>query len=273
MANPIIEKALSWAEKLGFSQEWLDKISEFSPAIEAIVPFDNKNKVLFAKKDMMLNLVCYLNYCDIAEEFYKAHNIPLNIMFDTLLDIKIWAYRYKEIFGGFGVKEINWLHNNIECNIFRLGRLQFKFGKAMLFSKKYNLRMFEDILEIHIPRGDRLVFKDCLDSFDQAKTFFKKYFPDYKYRHITCGSWMLDNIVLPKILPAESNIIAFQNSFNIIFRVRSYDCIRFVFGEHKNKKNLDDFECRTSFQTKLKENICSGRPSYVGYGVIKQEYM
>lgn len=271
MKDNLINNAIKWAVKLGFSEEWLAKISDFAPAAE-FVPFDPKNKTLFEKKDMMLNLVCYLNYCDLAEKFYQEKGISENILIDTLLDIKIWAYRYKEIFGGYGVKEINWLHNNIECNIFRVGRLQYKFGKSMLFSWKYRMKIAERILEIHIPRGEKLQFSECIESFKQAKVFFATFFPEYKYRHITCGSWMLDNKVLPKILSADSNIISFQNAFNVLITVPSRDCIRFVFGEHKNKKNLDDFEPKTSFQAKLKEHICSGKYNYVGYGILKEEF-
>lgn len=271
MENKLIHNALIWAVKLGFSEDWLEKISEYGPAAE-LVDFDPKNKVLFAKKDMMLNLVCYLNYCDIAQKFYTSKALPEKILIDTLLDIKIWAYRYKEIFGGYGLKEINWLHNNIECNLFRIGRLQYRFGKAMLFSRKHEMKIGEKILEIHIPRGDRLLFSDCIKSFNEARAFFNKFFPEYNYRNITCGSWMLDNKSLPSILPADSNIMAFQNAFHVIIRVRSYDCIRFVFGEHKNRKNLDDFDPKNSFQTKLKNHIDSGKPSYVGYGLLKEEF-
>lgn len=167
MKDNLIINAQKWAVKLGFSEEWLAKIAEFTPAAE-LVPFDPKNKVLFEKKDMMLNLVCYLNYCDLAEKFYQEKGISERILIDTLLDIRIWAYRYKEIFGGYGVKEINWLHNNIECNLFRIGRLQYKFGKSMLFSFKYRMKLAENILEIHIPRGDKLQFSECIESFKEA---------------------------------------------------------------------------------------------------------
>jgi hypothetical protein len=84
---------------------------------------------------------------------------------------------------------------------------------------------------------------------------------------------MLDNKVLPTLLSEDSNIIAFQNAFNVLLTVRSHDCIRFVFGEHKNKKNLDDLIPKTSFQASLKEHICAGKPCYVGYGILKDEYM
>lgn len=269
--NSVIENAVNWASKLGFDKQWIKRIQAYDPCVE-LVPFDEKNKVLFAKKDLMLNLICYLNYCDIAEAYYTKKNIPQHILIDTLLDIKIWAYRHKEIFGEYGLKEINWTQNNIKGVLFRIGRLQYKFGKAYYWSRKHKLRIGEPILEIHIPRGERLIFSECEFSFSSAKEFFAKYFPEYKYDHYTCGSWMLDDKTLPNLLSADSNILAFQDAFHVLLRVRKYDCIRFVFGEHKNSKNLDDLVTKTSFQTSLKEHICSGKPCYVGYGILKDDY-
>ena len=96
--NPIIQNAISWAIKLGFSEDWLKKIEEYDVCCGDLIPFDEKNKILFEKNDLMLNLVSYLNYCDLAKSFYDEKQIPEHIMIDTLLDIRIWAYRHKEIF-------------------------------------------------------------------------------------------------------------------------------------------------------------------------------
>lgn len=254
-----------WAGLLGFSEEWKEAIREYIPKAKAI-PFDPKNSALKELNDPMQNLVSYLGYCEQAEKRYAELGIPTDILLATLADIKIWAYRYKEMFGAFGLKEIGWTTHGINLKLFTIGRLQFRAGKFMAFSLKRGLFPGSRIMEIHIPRGAALTEEACLESIERALAFYDKFFPGYKYKYFTCASWLLDK-GHAAYLPKDSNILKFAALFDLVASVPSNDCIRFVFGEKYNKDNLASFEPKTYLQQKLKDKILSGKKCKMGYGV------
>jgi hypothetical protein len=53
------------------------------------------------------------------------------------------------------------------------------------------------------------------ESFTEASTFFQKHFSDFGYKAFLCTSWLLDG-QLAGFLPANSNIIRFQNRFYLL---------------------------------------------------------
>lgn len=68
-------------------------------------------------------------------------------------------------------------------------------------------------LALHIPAGSPLLFSACQDSFRQAADFYPRHFSDTPTaRAVTCGSWLFYP-GLSDILPADSNIVRFQQAF------------------------------------------------------------
>lgn len=254
-----------WAVILGFSEEWTTAICEFIPKAKKI-PFDPENNELKKLDDPMQNLVSYLGYCEDAENRYAVEGIPHDILLATLADIKIWAYRYKEVYGGFGLKEIGWTRLAIDLKLFTIGRLQYRAAKFLAFSLKRGLFPGSPIMEIHIPRGAPLSIDTSLESIERAKAFYAKFFPNYKYRYFTCTSWLLDK-GHAEYLAADSNIRGFASLFDLVLSVPSNDCIRFIFGETYNKKNIASYEPKTYLQQKIREKLLSGASCKVGYGV------
>lgn len=261
--------AIKWAKELGFSNDWIEQIEKFKYPGE-LIPYNKKNKGLKEKEDYMLNLVSYLNYCDTFQENFNKLNIPRQILLDTLNDIKIWSYRHKEIFGEYGVKEINWLQHIGQNTMFTVGRLEYKMGRYIFGVRRKKLKLFSKIIEIHIPRGERITAENTIASLNAAKEFFAKYFKDYEYEYFTCGSWMLDPN-LKEILPNDSGIIQFQNMFDIVMLFPRMDHIRFVFGESWNKKNIKDYKPKTSLQKKLQQHILNKEKLATGLGVIHKD--
>ncbi len=74
-------------------------------------------------------------------------------------------------------------------------------------------------LFVHIPmartKQERMTPQACMDSYCQAEAFFPKYFPTLKPRVFFTATWLLDN-QFPDILPAESNIVQFQQTFYLL---------------------------------------------------------
>lgn len=70
----------------------------------------------------------------------------------------------------------------------------------------------DTILDLHIPRGDKLTVKACRESIQAAYAFFPEIFPDRPFKGLSCHTWFFTP-QLQKILPPESNIVRFQREF------------------------------------------------------------
>lgn len=70
------------------------------------------------------------------------------------------------------------------------------------------------VLGVHIPAIGPMTPDACSASFEQAMSFFAAHFPEHRFRALTCSSWLLDP-QLAQHLPAESNIVRFQQVFHL----------------------------------------------------------
>jgi hypothetical protein len=71
------------------------------------------------------------------------------------------------------------------------------------------------VIDVHIPSGSKLHLHECNESYQQAKAFFTGLFPESAFAAFTCRSWLMDP-GLAIILPSESNIVLFQQEFQIL---------------------------------------------------------
>lgn len=116
--------------------------------------------------------------------------------------------------------------------MFKLGRLQFGFGKFWKNYPEFLIEAGEDVIEVHIPETGKLQPKDCDESFKTAEIFFAKFFPTFSYRFYSCHSWLLDDS-LENILGAKSNVCQFKARFQEIDRDESDAILRYVFRRDK----------------------------------------
>ena len=68
---------------------------------------------------------------------------------------------------------------------------------------------------MHIPRGAKLDYDECVKSLDLAKEFFTKYFPKFPNDKYMCHSWLL----YPgnkNFMPEGSNILKFASLYDIV---------------------------------------------------------
>jgi len=115
------------------------------------------------------------------------------------------------------------------------------------------------VLDVHIPGGEPLHRDACLASFEAAQVFFDKYFPECSYRGFVCNTWMFDN-QFPGVLPAESNIVRFQQLFALAPTWPSHSQTAWiVFGAHgEGKIDLETAPQKTSLQRNLLKIIRRG---------------
>lgn len=98
----------------------------------------------------------------------------------------------------------------------------------------------EDIsaIDMHIPPGGGMSPEVCIDSFNQAKAFFKKYFSGQYEELFICNSWIFDTQI-EENLP-NSNLSKLMRELYLIPQPSSgTDAVFFVFGkEYKPEVNL-----------------------------------
>lgn len=122
------------------------------------------------------------------------------------------------------------------------------------------------ILEIHIPRGERLLVESCRASYALALDFFPKHFPNFRFKAFTCNSWLLDN-QFKEILPASSNIVQFQNQFHLLPIIsEEKNILKWIFGN--NFTDLALVKPKTTLQKNVLEYLAKGNHLRGGAGFI-----
>lgn len=263
-------------EKLNFESELKNKLISLARKDKAKIDLlaqkcRNGDFSCLNRKNDLMKLAVTLKTAEYTKLKYQSLGIPEKIFFDTMGDIEIWC----ENNGNRGLKNIDWIKNHLNCELFRLGRLQFQFFKCNSRLIDYSLFPFdygEDVIFIHIPQGEKLIYSDCLASVRQAVEFFDEYFPDYNFRYFFCESWLLygENY---QFMDASSNIMQFSSMFDIpVSKPIQFQAIERIFGKRKvNKKNYPE---NTTLQKNAKEFILGGNKLGIGIGYIdKLEFM
>jgi hypothetical protein len=152
-----------------------------------------------------------------------------------------------------------WLTLHLRGGIYELGRLQFQRGHSRLEAVGGSpLSPGDFALALHIPESGPLTPECCDESFELAREFFPRHFPNEPYRVVTCASWLLDP-QLAEFLPPESNIVRFQRRFQLLpgGRDGNRDVLRFVF--HTRTTPLDALPQRTTLERAVVAHLRAGR--------------
>ena len=204
----------------------------------------------------------------LAEDALKINGergIPREITVATLKDINLWIENHRILTGEKGVMEFSWLRHLYRCEIFRLGRLQFRVVKALPGAPG------EYAIETHIPQGEPLDREECLQSFAMAKEFFARFFPQYTPSCFTCHSWLLSPD-FAKIMDEKSNIVQFMRLWTQIPCAPddSQQAIKRAFGLNFSREQLPDAPENTRLQRALKQYLLSGGSlnAAAGYRVL-----
>lgn len=248
---------LKWFDNLGFPAQWRNEISNMAD--------------LAAKKGLSADnpqdfLIKALYDCQALSDFYKEKGISEDVLYHTLSDLLIWAKNYNLMTGKLGIDEYYWIGCHLSGRLYRLGRLQFCKGVMESDCARLNLKKGDSIIEIHIPQGESFNTENCKQSISRAVEFFEKFFPEYEYSWFTCHSWLLDKELRTYLNP-ESNIIKFQNLFDVFEYTESDQAIKYLF-DINSKKNAQN-----SLQKMVLEHKNNGGKLYEGYGAIaKKDY-
>ncbi|MCS7477705.1 acyltransferase domain-containing protein [Umezawaea endophytica] len=205
---------------------------------------------------------------------HRALRVPYDVTVATARDVGAKVASYREYYGVGGLDRQTWLVRHFRATLFRLGRLQF--DRAALAVEQYHAeaggtgpKQGTPVLEVHIP-GDGPMTPDlCDESFRLARPFFAEHFPDERYDHATCRSWLLDR-QLADVLPADSNIVRFQRRFELFGPEPACDSdvLEFVFHLPPGTGDLARLPQDTTLQRAIVTHLRAGRHWRQGCGWV-----
>lgn len=240
----------------------------------------NKNKIkklcnrchkdfnVLAGCSSLMRLAVCLEYAQTYTfDHYNRLGIPQEYFYSTLKDISIWCENHNNK----GLKNYGWIKNHLKCELFKIGRLQYQMfccKNPTLDYKQLPFKFGDNLIYIHIPQGEKLIYKDCVDSLLSAKKFFEIYFPDFNYQFFFCESWLLfeENFAF---MDTSSNILQFQSLFNIVYSATDdRQAIERIFGKRRIAKS--NYTESTSLQRSAKAYMLDGNKLGVGIGIINK---
>lgn len=209
-------------------------------------------------------------YIRLAAEVYDRYcqkGIEEGIYDQTFYDITIWCKECYRKYGVYGLEELWWLGQSVKMQLYRLGRLQFEpvVIKEPLEGKNRRIPAGARALNVHIPAGAPLNYEECEESFEWSKRFF-----DNEYDAYICDSWLLSPH-LKELLPGDSNIIRFQEMFEVVKVHYDYpQAEQRIFGEILEDK--EKYPEDTQLRRAAKRYLLQGKGLGIGIGIIDNVY-
>lgn len=233
------------------------------PALDKISEETGTNKYT-------VHLLYYICLSKQTRVMYEEKNIPYNIFYDSMCDLKWKLFECHKVKGVWGSFVAWWFPRFFDLTRFALGRLQFEtitFDRDLYSKNGYEIKKGDTVLNVHIPSAGPFPHEQCIDSYNRAREFYKVIFGD-KPTVFVCSSWLL----FPKhkeILPENSNIRKFMEDYDII---ESSDNNNFkdmwrIFNKDFTG-NVDDLPSETSLQKIYKDYIRKGNTVGSGFGVL-----
>lgn len=272
------------------NEKLAEKIESFIKKRELIIKFClafcRKNRwEPFLKQKPMMKLALVYAFLPTVLDRYNEKKISEDIFWDTMSDIKIWIDDHKARTDDDGLYELHWIMHHMNLNIFKLGRLQYQklfwYYKTPYEKNGVKISFGDKIINMHIPRGEKLDFDACKESLQMAEKFFTKHFPEYPNNKFMCHSWLLypNN---KDFMPENCNILKFQKLFDIVEEKESpQQTFLWLYGVKlnnpdlmKNKKEtgnygfIDKIPQKSSLQKSTVEYIKNGGTFGEGLGVI-----
>jgi len=143
VARAVCEDATLYAlfsafhEKTALRGEWH---KEWAP-----LPFDVQVQAALGERTALFYLLAYLAALPYAENEYRRRGVSAKIFDDTMSDIRRYLLVVYDLEGRWGFREFMWIWLHLTCQLFRLGRLQFRLGqfegKVTAFRNKASRRI------------------------------------------------------------------------------------------------------------------------------------
>lgn len=201
----------------------------------------------------LLNIISNYSYKE-----YVKRNIPNDIFVATMKFCTRFLHEHYQTFQTYNFVWAWWFPRQISLNEYRIGALEYEFVDD------------EDReIAIHIPSDADLRKKSVAQSIKDFNEFRRKYYPEWEAVNLTSTTWMLMP-ELKELLGEESNIIAFQNLFeidNVDYDATWY--MGWIFPGFDNVVEL--LPERTTLQRNMKKHLLDGKKFGIAKGHLKVE--
>ncbi|MER6731939.1 acyltransferase domain-containing protein [Streptomyces puniciscabiei] len=204
---------------------------------------------------------------------HRERGIPAGVSRRTLADLGRQMAVHRRRHGTTGVNARRWLVRHFRGELYQLGRLQFERARhgqrtsAVIAAAGLDVAPGTPCLNLHIPDFlGPLTPSACDRSLAWAREFFPRHFPEERPVAALCHSWLLDP-QLKRYLPADSNIIRFQDRFRTAredTEPSDTEPVQFVFGDPGLA--IADLPRRTSVERAVGDHLRAGGHWYIGHG-------
>lgn len=205
-------------------------------------------------------LYAFLAAVSHTRRLYAERGIDETVLWETLQDVALAVESYRFRHGRPGFDSGFWFAQHFRARTFRLGRLLFNVWQVAFDpGPEADFAEGDPAIGVHMPSYGRLDPEACDASFERARDFFPRHFPDIApFRAATCASWLLDP-QLREYLPESSNIVRFQRRFTLARSWTAGDdaVVRFVFGYAP--ASIDELPQRSTLERAIVSHLRAGR--------------
>lgn len=200
----------------------------------------------------LLNLICKETYPK-----YVERQISDDIFAATMRFCTRFLYEYKQTYGEYKFVWAWWYPRQISLNEYRIGALEYEFVDGE-----------NREIAVHIPSDADMCKESVMASIKAFFAFRHMYYPQWEQVPLVCDTWMLVP-ALKELLNADSNILAFQEMFEI--DSIDYEATWFMGWIFPGYEKIDEgLPEKTTLQRNMKKYLLEGKTFGIAKGHLKQ---
>lgn len=205
--------------------------------------------------------VMLINSIPLLQHIYEEKQVSLELMWDTMIDLKCKFREEHDLSGIWGTGAIVWYCRVFTMRIIKLGRLEFE-PLAYKWETPYRgIQKGDPVMNMHIPSTGPMRIEDVLDAFKRAYQFFGYTEP----MPVMAASWLLYPPVCEQVMKPGSNLRNFYELFDVVESYEDPDNHNFwrIFNMNWEPGVLD----RVPLDTTLRRNLHAFMKPGVNMGV------
>ena len=109
------------------------------------LPFDERVQAALGERVSLFYLLAYMAALPYAEREYRRRGIGMDIFQATMSDLRIWLCHEFDLDGRWTFRQFSWIWRHLNCELFRLGRMQYMLKAFDGSVKAYRSRATAEI--------------------------------------------------------------------------------------------------------------------------------